>query len=89
MPIRLEQLGELVTKVANERGISATVVAVLPGHSDGCYTEVMLDVLERSANRRVSIGVQRDADVRDLRTRIADELDSLMVHPGAELVSRS
>jgi hypothetical protein len=83
MPIRLEQLGELVTTIANERGISATVIAVLPGQGDGCYTEVMLDVLEGPAGRRVSIGVQRDADVRELRTRIADELDSLMVRSGA------
>jgi len=83
MPIRLEQLRELVTTIANERGISATVIAVLPGQGDGCYTEVMLDVLEGSAGRRVSIGVQRDAEVRELRRRIADELDSLMVRSGA------
>jgi hypothetical protein len=83
MPIRLEQLGELVTTIANERGISAIVIGVLPGQGDGCYTEVMLDVLEGSTGRRVSIGVQRDADVRELRTRIAEELDSLMARSGA------
>jgi len=83
MPIKLEQLGELVTRIANERGIKATVIAVLPGQSDGCYTEVMLDVLEGSATRLVSIGVQRDADARELRTRIADELDSLAVRSHA------
>ena len=75
MPIKLEQLGELVTTIANERGISATVIAVLPGQGDGCYTEVRLDVFEGSAGRRVSIGVQRDAGARELRTRIADELE--------------
>jgi hypothetical protein len=83
MPIKLEQLGELVTRVANEQGISATVIAVLPGQGDGCYTEVMLDLLESSAVRRVSIGIQRDAEARGLRMRIADELDSLVVRSGA------
>ena len=58
MPIKLEQLGELVTTIANERGISATVVAVLPGRGEGCYTEAMLDVLEGSVAGRVSIGLQ-------------------------------
>ena len=83
MPIKLEQLGELVTTVANERDISATVVAVLPGQGDGCYTEVILDVLEGATIRRVSVGVQRDAETRELRTRIADELDELVVRARA------
>ena len=83
MPIKLEQLGELVTRIASERDISATVVAVLPGQGDGCYTEVILDVLDGPTSRRVSIGVQRDADARGLRTRIADELDELVVRARA------
>ena len=83
MPIKLEQLGELVTTIASERDIGTTVVAVLPGQGEGCYTEVILDVLDGPTSRRVSIGVQRDADARDLRTRIADELDALMVRSRA------
>jgi len=83
MPIKLEQLGELVTTIANERDISATLVAVLPGQGEGCYTEVILDVLDGPTSRRVSIGVQRDADARELRTRIADELDELVVRSRA------
>ena len=83
MPIKLEQLGELVTRIASERDISATVVAVLPGQGEGCYTEVILDELDGPTSRRVSIGLQRDADARGLRTRIADELDELVVRSRA------
>ena len=83
MPIKLEQLGELVTTIANERDISATLVAVLPGQGEGCYTEVILDVLDGPTSRRVSIGLQRDADAPGLRTRIADQLDELVVRSRA------
>jgi len=83
MPIKLEELGSLVATIANERDITATVVAVLPGKGEGCYAEVILDVLDGAAVRRVSVGVQRDAGAGELRTRIAAELDELVVRGSA------
>jgi len=76
MTLNLEELGRLVRTVARERRLDAEVLGVTPTEGDGHYAEVLIDLLNpNSAAQRVSLGLQRDAAVQDLRTQIASGLD--------------
>ena len=76
MTLNLEELGQLVRTVARERRLDAEVLGVTPTGGDGCYAEVLIDIVNPSTDaQRVSLGFQRDAAVQDLRTQIASGLD--------------
>jgi hypothetical protein len=76
MTLNLEELGQLVRTVARERRLDAEVLGVTHTGGDGCYAEVLIDLVNPSTSaQRVSLGFQRDAAVQDLRAQIASGLD--------------
>jgi hypothetical protein len=72
MPLELDDLTRLVQRVAGEHEVRADIVGVTASEGDGCYAEVLVALPER--HERVSIGLQRNADIPDLRRRIAKGL---------------
>jgi hypothetical protein len=73
MALNLDQLSDLVRSVARERRIDAEVVGATPTEGDGRYAEVVVALPAR--DERVSIGLERDAPVDDLKRTIAINLE--------------
>jgi hypothetical protein len=76
MSLNLDQLAELVARAVQQRGLDAEVVGVTPAEGDGCYAEVILDVADGAASRRLSVGVQRDAAPDEVCRRIIETIDA-------------
>ena len=70
--LNLTELAKLVEDVARERRLEVRVVGVTPTEGDGTYAEVV--VAGQNDCVPLSIGLRRDAPVRELRDQIASNL---------------
>lgn len=76
MPLDLNELKELVNEVARERKLDADVIGVTTTEGDGCYAEAIVDIRgAEGGDRRVSVGLQRDAPTSELRAKIGGSFD--------------
>jgi hypothetical protein len=75
MPLKLDELGELVRSVVRERQLDANVIAVTRSQGEGAYAEVIVDLLRPTVGeQRISLGLDRDASVDELRQQVATTL---------------
>jgi hypothetical protein len=72
MPLEFDELAELVQRVANDHQLPVDVIGVMAAEGEGCYAEVLVDLPSRE--ERVSIGLQRDAEILELTRQIETHL---------------
>ena len=73
--LTLDEIGEIVADIAPSMGFQTQVVGVTTGGHDSAYAEVILTVVECSAEPcRFIVGVDRNLAAGEIRGRIADTL---------------
>jgi hypothetical protein len=73
--LSLDAIAEIAEDVARTQELRTEVVGVTPGGHDGSYAEVILTVLDCSADPcRLLVGVERHASTHEVRRKIAAAL---------------
>jgi hypothetical protein len=81
--LSLEQIGLIATDTAHSLNLPTEVVGVTPVGHDGGYAEVLLSVMECSAEPcRMVVGVERTATAEVVRQMVTDALrEHAGMHP--------